>query len=165
MNLSEQRALCLPLSDGVGSHLSTDLTLSCRRLLKMAWAEGIRVTAVAEIWNGRCHQGGDRHRGRDMVRHAGCLCGNKCTWTLKSGGTHQPASTLVNHDSPQNTVATQKTLWGMIPGLSNPLRYIQRMPGSSQVGRGQILYRDQSRDLLPHVTTFLSPGLCWKLQR
>lgn len=108
--------------------------LSCRRLLKMAQAEGIRVTAVAEVWNGRCHQGGDRHRGRDMVRHAGCLCGNKCSWTLKSGGTHQPPSTLVNRDSPQNMVATQKTLWAMIPGLCNLLRYIQGLLGSPQFG-------------------------------
>lgn len=165
MSLSEQRALCLPLSDGLSSHLSTDVIQLCRRLLKMAWAEGIRVTAVAGIWNGSCHQGGDRHRERDMVRHAGCLCGNKCSWTLQSGGTHQPAFTLVNHDSPQNMVATQKTFLEMIPGLCNLLRYIQELLGCSQVGRGQILDREQSMDLLPHGTTFLCPGLCWKLQR
>lgn len=43
MSLSEQGTLCLPLSDG------TDMIQLCRRLLKMAWAEGIRVTAVAGI--------------------------------------------------------------------------------------------------------------------
>lgn len=39
MSLSEQRALCLPLSDGVSSELSPDVISSCRRLLEMAWAE------------------------------------------------------------------------------------------------------------------------------
>lgn len=100
-----------------------------------------------------------------MVRYAGCLCGNKCSWTLKSGGTHQTASTVVNHDSLRTSWMHKKPLWGMIPGLCKLLSCIQTLLGRSQVGRGQILDREQSKDLLSHGTTFLCPGLSWKLQR
>lgn len=102
-----------------------------------------------------------------MERHAVCLSGNKCSWTLKSGDAHQPASTLVNQDSPQNTMATQKknTLGNGPWTVQSVEVYPGRLLWSSQVGRGQILGREQSRDLLPHGTTFLCPGLCWKLQR
>ena len=90
---------------------------------------------------------------------------NICSWTLKSSGTHQPTPTLVNDCSPQNKAAAHKPLWGMIPGPYQQLNCIQGLLVTAHIGIGLIFDQEKSWDLPAHGSTFLCPGICWKLQR